>query len=106
MALINTPLTTTIANIYVSSGNTVIPVVYFCNTYSAAINFNLYAVPSGTSTINSNVQIYNNIQLASGDTYVMDWEKLVLGNGDTLRANITSGTANLQVTATVSYVGV
>ena len=46
MALINTALTTVAANIYVSSGNSVIPAVYFCNTYSAAINFNLYAVPS------------------------------------------------------------
>jgi len=105
MALINTALTTVAANIYVSSGNSVIPAVYFCNTYSAAINFNLYAVPSGNIVSVTN-QIYSNVQLAPNDTYVMDWEKLVLGPGDTLRANITSGLANLAVSTTVSYVGI
>jgi len=105
MSLINTQLTTNIANIYVSTGNTVIPVTYFCNTYSSSIFFNLYAVPYGSSA-NVSTQIYNNVQIASGDTFVMDWEKLVLGSGDSLRANITSTAANLAVISTVSYVGI
>jgi hypothetical protein len=79
--------------------------MYFCNTGSTA-TFNLYLVPavwSGLATANANVQIYNSIQLAAGDTYVLDWEKLVLGSGDQIRANAS---ANVTITATISYVGI
>jgi hypothetical protein len=102
MALTNTQLTTVISNIHVSSGNTVVSAMYFCNYSASTVNFNLYAVPSGSSDGTSTI-IYSSIQLAASDTYVIDWEKLVLGNGDTLRANVTANTA---VTSTVSYIGV
>jgi hypothetical protein len=45
--------------------------------------------------------IYREIQLAAADTYVVDMEKLVLSNGDYIRAN-----AGATVSATVSYVGI
>jgi hypothetical protein len=102
MALSNTLLTTITSNVYVSSGNTVVSVMYFCNTNGTAQTFDLYAVPSGTATINSNVQIYKSVQIQSNDTFVVDMEKLVLANGDTLRANAS---ANSAITTTVSYVG-
>jgi hypothetical protein len=102
MSLINTALTTSVANIYVSSGNTIISAMYFCNYSVSTVSFNLYAVPSASVASNSNI-IYSAIQLAAGDTYVVDWEKLVLGNGDTLRANATASTS---ITSTVSYIGV
>jgi hypothetical protein len=59
-------------------------------------------VPSGTTTIDSNVQIYKSVQIQSNDTFVVDMEKIVLANGDTLRA---AASANSAITATVSYVG-
>lgn len=102
MAISNTVLTTVISNVYVSSGNTVVSVIYFCNTDSTAKTFNLYAVPSGTASINGDVQIYANVQIQSKDTFVVDMEKIVLANGDTLRANAS---ANSAITTTVSYVG-
>jgi hypothetical protein len=102
MAISNTLLTTVISNVYVSSGNTVVSVMYFCNTNASAQTFNLYAVPSGTATIDSNVQIYRSVQVQSNDTFVIDMEKIVLSTGETLRANAS---ANLAITATVSYVG-
>jgi hypothetical protein len=43
------------------------------------------------------------VQIAAGDTYVVDFEKLVLGNGDSLQANATATTS---ITSTVSYIGV
>jgi hypothetical protein len=76
--------------------------MYFCNYSASAVSFNLYAVPSGW-VANANTQIYASVQVASNDTYVIDWEKLALANGETLRANAT---ANLSVTSTVSYIGV
>jgi len=103
MAISNTVLTTSPANVYVSSGNTVISTMYFCNTDTSARNINVYLIPNATATANTWVQIYKDVQLASGDTYVMEWEKLVLGGGDMLRANCTAAGV---VTATISYVGI
>lgn len=103
MSISNTRLTTVVSNIYVSSGNTVVSVMYFCNTDSSSKTLNLYAVPSGTTTVNSNVQIYQNVTIAGYDTFVVDMEKLVLSSGDTIRANVSADDA---VTATVSYVGI
>lgn len=100
MALSNASLTSTASNVYVSSGNTVVSVSYFLNTGGTASNLNLWAVPTGGSAGDSN-QIYRNVQIAAGDTFVVDMEKLVLANGDSLVGN-ASGT----ITATVSYVGI
>jgi hypothetical protein len=57
-------------------------------------------VPSGGSG-NTTTQIYKDVQIATGDTFVVDMEKLVLGNGDMLKANASSN-----ITATISYVGI
>jgi len=103
MSIQSTLLQTTASNIYVSSGNTVVSAMYFCNTYTSAVNFNVYVISAPGSIANVNTQIYANIQLASNDTYVADWEKLVLGPGDQIRAS--AGTANV-VNATVTYVGI
>ena len=105
MSIQNTLLTTSATNIYVSSGNTVVSTMYFCNTYTAAVNLNVYLIPAANAgaTANVNYQIYANIQLASNDTYVTDWEKLVLGPGDQIRANVNQAGV---VNATVSYVGI
>jgi hypothetical protein len=103
MAISNNLLTTTISNVYVSSGNTVVSTMYFCNTDTGARNFNLYLMPAGTSSANASVQIYKNIQIAASDTYVMDMEKLVLGPGDMLQANASANTA---ITCTLSFVGI
>ena len=103
MAITNVQLTTTPANIYVSSGNTVVSVMYFCNTETTARNLNLYLLPSGNNTANVARQIYKDVQIAANDTFVVDMEKLVLANGEQIRANVTS-TGN--VTATVSFVGI
>ena len=103
MAITNYVLGTTPANIYTSSGNTVVSTMYFCNNYTAAINLNVFLLPSGATVGNVNYQIYKDVQLASGDTYVIDMEKLVFANGEKIQANSSQASA---VTATVSYVGI
>ena len=100
MALINTTLTGTISNIYVSSQNSVVSVAYFCNQDGLAKTLNVYAVPNGSSA-DTTTQIYKNIEIAGNDTFVVDMEKIVLANGDTLQAN-----ANGNIVATISYVGI
>jgi len=103
MAITNVELITVASNIYVSSGNTVVSVMYFCNTSTTAKNLNLYLLPSGNDTANVAHQIYKDVQIAANDTFVVDMEKLVLANGDQIRANVS---ANSAVTSTVSFIGI
>lgn len=104
MAIINTLLTTSPANIFVSSGNTVVSTMYFCNTTGASVNLNVYLIGytgGNLAVADGNVQIYHDVLIAGGDTFVVDMEKLVLSNTDLIQANATNS-----VTATVSYVGI
>jgi hypothetical protein len=103
MAITSNILLSTPGNIYTSSGDTVISVMYFVNNDSTARRINLWAMPSGATVANVNYQIYNGVQIASGDTYVVDIEKLVLATGDRLAANCD---AHGVITATISYVGI
>ena len=103
MAITNYTLGTSPANIYTSSGNTVLSTMYFCNNHTSAINLNVYLLQSAATVANASVQIYKDVQLAANDTYVVDMEKLVLANGEKIQANASTGSA---VTATISYVGI
>jgi len=100
MSLQNTLITTTAANIFVSSANTAITAIYIANySTSANVTFNLYAVPSGGTPSNTN-KIYTNVVVVAGDTYVINSERLLLDVGDTIRANAN---ANTVCTSTVSF---
>lgn len=102
MSIINTTLDTSVANIYASTGNSVVVTAFFCNTDVSARTFNLYAVPAaGTAGISN--QILKSVTINAGDTYIMNSERLVLANGETLQANAS---VNSVVVATVSYTGV
>jgi hypothetical protein len=103
MAITNNVLGTSPANIYISSGNTVVSTMYFCNNNTAAVNLNVYLLQSSATVANASVQIYKDVQIASGDTYVVDMEKLVLANGEKIQANASTGSV---VTATISFVGI
>ena len=62
-----TVTTGTAANIYASSGNSVISTIYLCNTSGADILLNMWAVPSGGVIDNGN-QVYRNLLIAVDDT--------------------------------------
>lgn len=102
MAITNTALTGTIANIHASSGNTVVSTMYLCNYSGSAVTVNLFAVPSAGTPGTAN-QIYKDVSIAAADTLVIDMEKLVLANNETIRANASASSA---VTATVNWVGI
>lgn len=102
MSIFNATLTTgNAAPIYTSTGNTVVATVYFCNISGTDVEINVYAVPTGGSAAATN-QIYKNFLIATDDTYVMDTEKFIFGNGDFLAANSNVATS---VTSTVTYTG-
>ena len=101
MAISNTLLTLASANIYASSGNTVISTMYFCNQGAATANLNVWIVAAPNVAASTTNIVYKEIQIAASDTFVVDMEKLVLAPNDQVKAN--SGGA---VSATVSYVGI
>lgn len=100
MSLVNTGLTTVASNVYVSSGINGITTMYFANYGGSQVTINIYAIPSGGTAGNSTV-IYSGVPIASNDTLVVDTEKIVLGNGDRIMANVSANT----VTATLSILG-
>lgn len=102
MATARASLTTSAANVVVSSGNTAISTMYICNYSGAAATFNMYIVPAAGTAGTSN-QIYDTVNVNSSDTYVIDMERLILGSGDMLQANAN---VNSALTITVSYIGV
>ena len=87
MALTSTVLTTSTASVFTSNGENAVTAIYLCNTGDTPVQFNMHAVPNGTMANNTNL-IYYQVPLAGKDTYVIDSEKLILQNLDTLQARI------------------
>lgn len=102
MALSQTTLTTSAGIVFTSSGNSAVTTVYLCNYGLSDRTATIYLVQSGSSASNTNI-IYKDVAIAAGDTYIIDTERLVLGNGDSVQA---LASANSSITMTVSYVGV
>lgn len=95
---------TTATSIFTSTGTQgdAVTTMYFCNRDSSTRTFNLWLVPSGGVAGVNNIA-YSNKIITAGDTYIIDWEKLVLGPGDSIQANSNVGNA---IVATVSTIGV
>jgi hypothetical protein len=104
MAITSIALDTTAGNIFVSTGpnGDAVTTMYFCNRSATATTFNLHLVPAGGSGNVNNIA-YSNKVITAGDTYIIDWEKLVLGAGDMIQAS--ANTANA-IVASVSTIGV
>jgi hypothetical protein len=104
MSIQSTVLTTTAANVFASTTSTgdVVSVMYFCNRSAAATTFDLHVVPAGTTASVNNIA-YSNKTVASNDTYVVDLEKILLSQGDTLQARANTGNA---IVVTVSSLGI
>jgi hypothetical protein len=102
MALIKSQLSTAPATIYTSANETVITVGYFCNTSdSVDTSIDVYLVPAGDSPDSSNI-IYKNVPLVAGNTYILDTEKIIFNDGDSIQASATTGSI---VTSMISYTG-
>lgn len=102
MALAQSTLTTSASAVYTSSGNSAIVTIYLCNYSAVDQTATLHLVAAAGSVSNSNI-VYKEIPIAAGDTYVIDTERLVLANGESIRA---LASANSSITMTVNYVGV
>ena len=95
----STTLSTSPTAIFTASGINVISTMYFCNSNPAnAYGFSVWLVPSGGAISNTNM-IYNNVSVVAKDTHVVDREKIVLSNGDSIYAYAN---INGNINATVS----
>ena len=102
MAISNNLINTTDTDLYVSSGNSAVTVTYLCNTHTADVTVQVNLIPSGDGVAAPN-QIYKDLVIPAGDTYVLDSERLILATGDRLSARADINTV---VAATVIYVGI
>jgi hypothetical protein len=96
-------VTTAAANVYASSGNTVVTFLSLTNYSAANVTANVFVVPSGSNAGNATI-LFQNLDLTIGETYQIyaGNEKLILGNNDSIRAN---SSADNSVTTIVSYTG-
>jgi len=101
MAITNEYIDATITTVYTSTDTNAITSMIFCN-YATASNIagdatltdadtylDLHIVPSG-DTYNDKNKILHQLKLPAGETFIMDTERLVLENGDTIQAQTTS----------------
>jgi len=92
---------TTLGNIvYASTGNTAITYLALCNYSASNVTANIFVVPNGQTVANSNMLV-SSLNIQAKDTYFLyiAAEKLILGNGDSVQANVSANT----VTSTTSY---
>lgn len=99
MAIQNTKLTTTAQQIVDPTGERAVTAIYFYNSNTTTVELTVHAVVSGGSASNDN-KIYGNLAIGPSNTYIVDTEKLILNNGDSLYA--LANVANV-VIATASY---
>ena len=101
MAISQATLTTGFTTLYTSSGDSAVTTIHICNTSAGAISFDLCVVPSGGSASDSTI-LYKTVNVNATDTYIIDTEKMVLGNGDFIAAKDDTGSVTVVTISTVS----
>lgn len=101
MAINTSNVTTAVANVYVSSGNTAVTFLSLCNYSVANVTANVFVVPSGDTAGNLNL-VLSTLEITPGDTYqfYVGNEKLLLETGDSIQVDAS---ANSSLSAVVSY---
>lgn len=101
MAVKNTTLTPTPTRIDVITTPDLraVIVTYLCNTSANPVTVNMYMVESG-DTAGTHNKIYDNIEIAPHDTYILDTEKLIFESNEGLFADASTFNA---VVASVNY---
>jgi hypothetical protein len=104
MSIQNANVTTSIANVYVSSGETAVTFLSLANYSASNVTANVYVVPSGNAAGNLNI-VTANLLITTQDTYQFyaGNEKLVLATGDSIQINAG---ANNSIAAVISYTSI
>lgn len=95
--------TSTATPAYTASGEVAVTVIYICNTSGSDGDVDVYLVPNG-DIVGAQHLIYKNLIIRSNDTYIIDTEKLILGNGD--KIYIAAPDSSGEFNATISSIGI
>ena len=95
--------TSTTTAAFTATGDVAVTVMYICNSSATDGDVDVYLVPNG-ATVGAQHLIYKNLIIRSNDTYIIDSEKLILGNGD--RIFIAAPDSAGEFNATISSIGI
>lgn len=101
MTISTANVTTATANVYASTGNTVVTFLSLCNYTASNVQANVFVVPSG-GTAGNLTAVIANIEIAAQDTYqfYVGNEKLIFSNNDSIQVNAS---ANNSISVLTSY---
>ena len=88
--------------VYTSTNTTAITCMFFMNDNASSRTLDVHVVKNGESLATAN-KIVKTITIDPADTYVINIEKLVLENGDTIQCVASAATS---IYATVSSVSI
>jgi hypothetical protein len=100
MTIRNTQIATIPTQIFLADQQQAITTMVFCNVSTLTTTVSVFAVPFGASA-GITTQIINEVEIPPTETFVMDTERLVLEDNDTIQAQ---SSLNNGITATVSSV--
>ena len=92
---------TSATTVYTSSGTTAITCMFFMNDNASARTLSLHVVQSGGSVSSTN-QIVKSITIDPADSYVINLEKFVLSNGDTIQGIASVGSSIFPTVSSVT----
>ena len=102
MAISQATVGATATTVYTSTNTTAITCMFFMNDNAASRTLDVHVVKNGESLAATN-KIVKNITVDPADTYVINIEKLVLDNGDTIQCIASVGSS---IQATISSVSI
>ena len=86
--------------IITANADIAVTTLYLCNRSANTVITSVFLVSNGDATWNN--MIYNEVQIAGKDTLVIDNERLLLGSGDSIQANVDALSDN-RIVASVSW---
>jgi hypothetical protein len=89
--------------IITANADIAVTTLYLCNRSANTVITSVFLVSNGDATWNN--MIYNEVQIAGKDTLVIDNERLLLGSGDSIQANVDALSDN-RIVASVSWTNI
>ena len=92
-------------HIFEATADTAVTSIHMCNITSSNATINIYLLPEDGSTTapTEENKIYNTLTIKATDSYIIDTEKMILGNGDKIYVQNVDSSG--QVIVTISTIG-
>ena len=92
-------------HIFEATADTAVTSIHMCNITSSDATVNIYLLPEdGSTTVPTEEnKIYNTLTISATDSYIIDTEKMILGNGDKIYVQNVDSSG--QVIVTISTIG-